>query len=282
MNSSLNIQTYFTKQAAKINEALDGHLPKKSEHAAVLREAMRYAVFSGGKRIRPMLALAACEAVGGDEKKVMTAACAIELIHSYSLVHDDLPCMDDDDLRRGQPTCHKKFNEATALLAGDALLTLAFKMLSETHDSNSPKNLKKQLIVTGFIAEAAGHLGMVGGQIVDLEFQNKEADLPTIEYINIHKTGALIAVSTRVGAYLGGGSPKQVEALYLYGKYVGFLFQIVDDIMDREGYAKAIGVPEARKEAENLLIKSKETLKFLGPKSAILSQIADFILTRDH
>ena len=278
----MDIQKYLIKQAAKVNKALEGILPKKSEHSAVLREAMRYAVFSGGKRVRPVLALAACEAVGGNEKKVMAAACAIELIHSYSLVHDDLPCMDDDDLRRGQPTCHKKFGEATALLAGDALLTLAFKILTATDGSDSMKNLKKQLMATGLIAEAAGHLGMVGGQTVDLEFQNKEADLPTIEYINIHKTGALIAVSTRVGAYLGGGSPKQVEALYLYGKYVGFLFQIVDDIMDREGYARAIGVPEAKKEAESLLIKAKETLKFLGPKSAILNQIADFVLTRDH
>jgi geranylgeranyl diphosphate synthase type II len=212
----------------------------------------------------------------------MPAACAVELIHNYSLIHDDLPCMDDDDLRRGQKTCHKKFNEETALLAGDALLTLAFQALSLTSKGSSAKHLERQLVSASWIAEAAGSRGMVGGQAVDLEYQDQETELPTIEYINMHKTGALIAVCLRTGAYLGGGTKSQVEALFRYGKYVGLLFQIVDDIMDREGYARAIGVPEARKQAEVLLSKAKKELGPFGQKGLILSQIADFVLTRNY
>ena len=278
----MNLKSYLTKQSKKIDRALDQVLPKETERPQVLHEAMRYAVFSGGKRVRPILALAACEAVGGDEKKVMTAVCALELIHNYSLIHDDLPCMDDDDLRRGRKACHRQFNEETALLAGDALLTLAFKILCDSNSFQDTKGLKRRITAARLIAEAAGHQGMVGGQMVDLEFQEKEMNLPTIEYINTHKTGALIAVSTRIGAYLGGGTPRQVEALYGYGKCVGLLFQIVDDIMDREGYASVIGVPEARKEAENLLLKAKNELRIFGPRGKILSQIADFVLNRKY
>ena len=278
----MNIEIYLAKQAKKINKALDGTLPKESEWPQVLHQAMRYSVFSGGKRVRPIFVLAACEAVGGNEKKALPAACALELIHNYSLIHDDLPCMDDDDLRRGQKTCHKQFNEETALLAGDALLTLAFKALSASDGVGNVKDLERQITAVGLIADAAGHRGMVGGQMVDLESQGKEINLPTIEYINTHKTGALIAVSTRVGAYLGGGTPRQVETLYRYGKYVGLLFQIVDDIMDREGYASAVGVPEARKEAESLLLKANHELKIFGAKGKVLSQIADFVLNRRH
>jgi geranylgeranyl diphosphate synthase type II len=278
----LNIPSYLIKQTKAIDKALDKFLPKKSEYPKTLHEAMRYSVFSGGKRIRPVFVLEACRAVGGDPRKVMPAACAIEFIHNYSLIHDDLPCMDDDDLRRGQKTCHKKFNEETALLAGDALLTLAFRVLSSVSKSNSAKDLERQLISASWIAEAIGSRGMVGGQAVDLEYQDKEAELPTIEYINMHKTGALIAVCLRVGATLGGGTKSQVEALFRYGKYVGLLFQIVDDIMDREGYAKSIGVPEARKQAEELLSKARKELGVFNQKGLILGQIADFVLTRNY
>ena len=183
----MDIHSYLQRQAKKVDKALEGYLPKGSEHPARLHEAMRYAVLSGGKRIRPILALAACEAVSGDEKKVMPAACALEIIHNYSLVHDDLPCMDDDDSRRGQPTCHKKFGEDIAVLAGDALLTLAFKILTSMNGSDTAKGLECQLNAACLIADAVGTRGMVGGQAVDMEFQGKEADLPTLQYINTHK-----------------------------------------------------------------------------------------------
>ncbi len=278
----MNLQAYLTKQLTKIDKALDSFLPKKGEYPPTLHEAMRYSVFSGGKRIRPIFVLAACDAVGGDEKKVMPAACAIELIHNYSLIHDDMPCMDNDDLRRGQKSCHKKFNEETALLAGDALLTLAFRILSSLPDFHAAKELERQLVSASLIAEAVGSRGMIGGQAVDLDSKKKEIELPTIEYINTHKTGALIAVCLKVGSYLGGGIKTQVEALHHYGKCVGLLFQIMDDIMDREGYAKAVGVPEARKEAEDLLSKAKKELRRFGQKGLRLNQIADFVLTRKY
>ena len=243
---------------------------------------MRYAVLSGGKRIRPIFTLAACEAVGGKEALVMDAACALEMIHSYSLVHDDLPCMDDDETRRGKPSCHVKFGEATALLAGDALLTKAFHILSRPSSRKDLTGDHKRLQALHWISQAVGSQGMVGGQTLDMQYQGKEMDLPTIEYINTHKSGSLIAVSVRVGAYLGGGSPKQVEALSRYGKYVGLLFQIVDDIMDAQGYTEVIGSREALEEAVRLLAKAKREISFFGKKAEPLEMIADFTAARKN
>lgn len=277
----LNTQLYLSKQSTKINKALEFYLPKPSEHPVLLHRAIRYAVMSGGKRIRPVLALAACEAVGGDEKKVMPAACAIEFIHNYSLVHDDLPCMDDDDARRGRMSCHKKFGEDTALLAGDALLTLAFKTITSSNGSPTRRGLGRTLNAAHWIADAVGTRGMVGGQAVDIEYKGREPDLATMEYINTHKSGALIAVSVKAGGYLGGGRLKEVERLHRFGKVLGLLFQIVDDIIDREGYAKIVGLQGARSEAQALLDKAKEELVPFGRKASALNQIADFILTRD-
>jgi len=278
----MKIEKYLLIRAKKIEKALDIFLPKATDYPPRLHQAMRYAVMSGGKRIRPILVLAACEAVGGDAKAVMPAACALELIHNYSLVHDDLPCMDDDNLRRGRPTCHKKFDEETAILAGDALLTLAFKILASPNGFYSFKDAFHQLDALRMIAEAVGAQGMIGGQTVDIEFQKKELDLPTIEYINTHKSGALIAVSTRIGAYLGGGTSSQVRSIFEYGKTLGLLFQIVDDIIDQEGYATLIGVSEAKRQAQTLLLRAKEKLRPLGLKAAALDSIADFVLTRRH
>ena len=274
---TMNIQKYILKQSKKIDRELTRILPRENEHPANLSQAMRYAVLSGGKRIRPILALAACEAVSGREKDVIPAALALELIHSYSLAHDDLPCMDNDELRRGKPSCHVKFGEDTALLAGDALLTLSFHLLC-TGVIHRARTLK----AASWIAEAVGHQGMVGGQALDMEYQNKEMDLPTAEYINTHKSGALIAVSTRAGAYLGGGSSREVDALYRYGKYVGLLFQVVDDIMDKQGYVQVVGVSEAREEAKKLLEKAKSALKPLGSKARVLSLLADFVVNRKN
>lgn len=277
----MNLKAHFDKESAKIERALGQCLPRPNEHPARLHQAMRYSVLGGGKRVRPILALEACRAVGGRERAVMPAACALELIHNYSLVHDDMPCMDDDTTRRGRPTCHKKYGEDTALLVGDGLLTLAFRLLCDG-DGVRVSEAARRLEAARLVAEAVGSRGMVGGQAVDIEYQGKEPDLPTLEYINTRKSGALIAVAVRVGAYLGGGSPRQVEGLYRYGKYVGFLFQIVDDILDGEGYAKAIGVPEVRRKAAELVRKAKNQLKPFSSQGRILGEIADFILTRKH
>ena len=271
----MGLESSLKKRSLRIEKALAACLPRESEPPRALSHAMRYAVLSGGKRIRPIFTLAACEAVGGREKDALNAACALELIHSYSLVHDDLPCMDNDSMRRGKPSCHAKFGQVTALLAGDALLTLAFGVLARSTG-------EKQLQAVRWIAEAVGSRGMVGGQALDMEFQEKEADLPTLEYINTHKSGALIAACTRVGAYLGGGTPRQVEALYRYGKYVGLLFQIVDDIMDAQGVARAIGVRGAREEAALLLAKAKRELSLFGNKGRFLETVADFVVARKN
>ncbi len=267
----MNVAAYLKKKSKQIEKALDSILSAKGAVPQSLAHAMRYAIFAGGKRVRPILVLAACEAVGGDEKKVLPAACAIELIHNYSLVHDDLPCMDDDDLRRGKPTCHVKFGEATALLAGDALLTLAFEVMSGT-----------KLEAVKLLAQAVGGSGMVGGQQVDIDFQGKNKDLPTVQYINTHKTGDLIAVSFRLGAYLGGGTSSQTKPIYEAGKCAGLLFQIVDDILDKEGYASVIGMHEAKIQAQRLRERAKNHLKPLGHKAVALSNIIDFIADRDY
>ncbi|HTL70118.1 MAG TPA: polyprenyl synthetase family protein, partial [Candidatus Eisenbacteria bacterium] len=218
-----DVPGYSAEKRALVERALADFLPKAVGPSAPLHEAMRYAVLGSGKRVRPVLALAACEAVGGRDADVLPAACAIELIHSYSLVHDDLPCMDDDDLRRGEPTCHKKFGEDTALLAGDALLTLAFGILASPASRGRGAD-KKRLSVIGSLAEAAGARGMVGGQAVDLAFQGRDPDLPTLEYIHARKSGALIAASVEAGAVLGGGSPRQIESLRGFGRSAGLLF----------------------------------------------------------
>ena len=271
----MDLRSYLKKRSAQIEKALEARLPKENDHPAALSRAMRYAVLSGGKRIRPIFTLAACEAVGGKDSDALDTACAFEMIHSYSLAHDDLPCMDNDAMRRGQPSCHAKFGEATALLAGDALLTLAFKIMSQARG-------KRQLQAIQWAAEAVGSRGMVGGQALDLEFQEKEADIAILEYINTHKSGALIAACTHVGAYLGGGTPRQVESLHRYGKYVGLLFQIVDDIMDKQGYVRAIGVRGAREEVSSLLAKAKRELVPFGKKGLFLEAIADYVMTREN
>ena len=276
----MKLNSYFKNKTVTIEKKLLGYLPKAGRHAPKLYEAMRYAVMSGGKRVRPILTLAACEAVGGDSAKVLPAACALEMIHSYSLVHDDLPCLDNDAVRRGKPTCHKKFGEATALLAGDALLTLAFKILTMPAKNSSKDFCARQLETAHFIAEAVGAPGMVGGQAVDIEYQGKTIDFATLEYINIHKSGALIAASVKAGAYLGGGNPAQVRALFRYGQSLGLLFQIVDDILDEEGYAKLLGLAEARKEAAELCRRAQKEVVFLGKKSENLSEIAQMVMER--
>ena len=265
------LERYLKTQSQKIDAALLKYLPSKKAPASRLREAMHYAVLQGGKRIRPILLLEAARAVGGSEKSVMPAACAVEFVHSYSLVHDDLPCMDNDAERRGKPSCHIKFDEVTALLAGDALLTLAFEVLGHTH-----------LEAIRVLASASGARGMVGGQALDMQYQNKALDLPTLEYINTHKSGNLIAASLKIGSILGGGTQKQTESLNRFGRCAGLLFQIVDDILDGEGYAKILGFSEAKQKASDLAQKAKKELSSFGKRAKNLHEITDFVLERKH
>jgi len=235
-----------TKQRA-VNAALRELWEDQEPYPTPLKEAMRYSLEAGGKRLRPLLCVAASEAVGGSDTDVMPAACALELIHTYSLIHDDLPAMDDDDLRRGKPTCHKAFDEATAILAGDALLTLAFETLA-TAGCNHPVDALRWLEVTCLIARAAGYSGMVQGQMMDISSEQKEITVEELETLQRLKTGALIQSAVQAGAILGGGTPEQRARLEAYGGHVGLAFQMADDILNLEGTVETLGKPIGRDE----------------------------------
>ena len=222
----MDLKHYLSERCKLVDTALDKLLPREVELPLSLHKSMRYSVFAGGKRIRPILMLAACEAVGGNIGHAMPAACAMEMIHTYSLIHDDLPAMDDDDFRRGNPTNHKVFGEAVAVLAGDALLTEAFIAMSNpAFAANIPP--ATLLAVINEIGHCAGSYGMVGGQVVDMESEGKhDIDLATVQYIHTHKTGALIKASIKAGAMLGGADEKALAAMTRYGETVGLAFQI--------------------------------------------------------
>ena len=242
--------------------------------------------------------IAASEAVGGSAKQVMHAACALEMIHTYSLVHDDLPAMDDDDFRRGRPTNHKKYGEATAILAGDALLTEAFRLLANA-EANRLIAPEKVLRVIELVARHAGSQGMVGGQVVDMEAEGKEIDFPTLEYIHTHKTGGLILASVQAGALLGGGDEEQIAALTRFGGAAGLAFQIADDILDVVGdqaelgkdvgsdqargkatYPALLGLAESRQRANELCNRAVESLTPLGAAAETLQLLARYIVDR--
>lgn len=262
---------------------------------------MRYSIFAGGKRVRPVLMLAACEAVGGQIDKAMPAACAMEMIHTYSLIHDDLPAMDDDDFRRGRPTNHKVFGEAIAILAGDGLLTEAFKLMSDPRFA-AGIDPAARLGVIHEIATCAGTYGMVGGQVVDMESEGKpDMDLPTVQYIHAHKTGALIKASVVAGALLGGADDKQLAAIRRYGEAAGLAFQIADDILDIEGtteeigkdagsdeargkatYPAVMGLAAAKQEAQAMMDEAMLALEPLGAAAEPLRAIARYIVERKN
>jgi len=237
---TIKLDEYLKERKSLVDAALEQYLPPAGEAPARVHEAMRYSTLDGGKRIRPILTLAACETVGGSVEIAMPTACAIELIHSFSLVHDDLPCMDNDDFRRGRPTAHRAFGEAMALLAGDALFALAFRLISLT-PVEAPANVV--LDVIRLIASAAGTRGMVGGQVMDLLAQGRAVELSEVEQIHRLKTGALLEASAVAGGMLGGGTEAQVGALSAYGRNVGLAFQIADDILDLRGDAAKLGKP---------------------------------------
>jgi geranylgeranyl diphosphate synthase type II len=273
---------------ARIEETLEEVLASDDPRESRLVEAMRYSVLGGGKRIRPILCLAAYRAVGGIGEDAIPAAAALELIHAYSLVHDDLPCMDDDSLRRGKPTTHKAYGEGMAVLVGDALLTLAFELLGTVPD-DSPVPAERRLDVLRKIAKAAGVRGMIGGQVGDLEALDDPLNADLIEYVHAHKTGALIAVSVWAGARLGTDDPDALARLGRFGERIGFAFQIVDDILDHAerpeepaNYAACHGVAAARERAQSLIKDAKEDLEPFGGQASLLRDLADFVLARTH
>jgi len=233
----VTLKEELARVARRTEEYLDLVLPDERHFPEGLYKAMRYALFSGGKRIRPYLAFKSYSLFSEDTDAIMPFCAALEMIHTYSLIHDDLPCMDDDELRRGRPTCHTVFGEARALLAGDALLTHAFYTMARYSE------LSGGIVLSAVeaLARAAGHAGMVGGQFADIESQGAEADLPVLEYIHMNKTGELIRVSCEIGAMAAGAGPAQREQMNEYGKRVGMAFQIIDDILDETGSTALLG-----------------------------------------
>jgi farnesyl diphosphate synthase len=281
---------------ARMEAALGRYLPAAGIAPARLHEAMRYAVLEGGKRVRPLLTFAAGEASGARPERLEAAAAAVELIHAYSLVHDDLPCMDDDVLRRGKPTVHVEYGEATALLAGDALQSLAFQLLAEHAVADDPR---AQLEMLRLLAAAAGSRGMAGGQQVDLDAVGKPLSVPELESMHIHKTGALIRAAVLLGAACGSADEAARERLDHYAKTVGLAFQVVDDVLDAESpsatlgktagkdarqgkptYVSVMGLPRARELARELRHNAHEALAPLGAGARRLRELADFIVLR--
>lgn len=268
-----DLKAYLTERKQRVDSALEHYFPTPSGLGKRVLEAARYSLFAGGKRLRPILCLAAAEVVGGSPQTVLPIACALEMIHTYSLIHDDLPAMDNDDFRRGKPTNHKVFGEAMAILAGDALLTEAFDLIDGVSD---PAHLppEKLLEALHILVKAAGYRGMIGGQVIDLECETREVDIATVEYMHIQKTGALLAASLELGALLGGGSPKDIESLKRFGHHFGLAFQITDDLLDIEGEAEQMG-----KQPGSDLAKNKKTYPALlglsGSKEAARQHVEE-------
>ncbi len=265
-----------------IEKALDRFLPEAPAHPPEIHEAMRYAVLNGGKRFRPILVLAACEAVGGNPEKALLAASAVEMVHAYSLVHDDLPALDNDDVRRGKPACHRKFGEAIAILAGDGLLTRAFELLATV------KPAKKAVRLIHELSSAAGTQGMIGGQAADILFSKQEfgrsLDFSALDYISRHKTGKLIEASAVLGAVMGTNSEAKIERIRRFGQGLGFAFQVVDDIMDSDGYLRLMNLHEAQEKARHLIERAEEEIGSLGPRAGRLLGLSQLLLERskDH
>ncbi len=263
---------YFKKELALIETYLQKELPVPTQCPPVIHEAMRYAVLGAGKRFRPVLTLAVCQALGGDPKKAMPAAAALELIHAYSLVHDDLPALDNDDFRRGKPSCHKKFGEAVGILAGDGLLTLAFEWASRIKPAEAAVKVLAEL------STAAGTFGMIGGQVADILAGSDDQNEAMLDYISIHKTGYLIRAAAVTGALSAGAESAVVARIRKFGECLGLAFQIADDINDGDGYLKQITSKEAEERVRDLIAKAKKEIKALGKKAEALIYIADTVV----
>ncbi|MEJ2729489.1 MAG: polyprenyl synthetase family protein [Deltaproteobacteria bacterium] len=292
-----DLNAYLAKKVERINAALESIL-KTSGPADRLLQAMTYSLMAGGKRFRSVLCVAAAEALGGRLEDVLPAACALEMIHTYSLIHDDLPAMDDDAMRRGQPTCHKAFDEATAILAGDALLTLAFQMLSSVESDNEEQAVK-WLRAIQLISQAAGYCGMIQGQMLDMGSEGSRLTLNELKSMHRLKTGALIEVSLRCGAELVGANPSQIQALESYSRHIGLAFQVTDDILNVEGdpaimgkaagtdklrhkstYPSLLGLEESKTFAADLIEDALQALESFDQKAEPLRAIARYIVDR--
>ena len=296
----MDITSYLSGKKEIVDKTLERLVPSAKIFPSSVHEAMRYSLFAGGKRVRPILAIAAAEALGAKTAGLLPIAGTLELIHTYSLIHDDLPAMDNDDFRRGRPTCHKVYGEAIAILAGDGLLNLAFEVLSEPRQLKSvPPN--RLIAIIREIATASGVSGMVGGQVVDMESEGRDIDFPTLEYIHTHKTGALIRASVKVGSLYARAGKRQLKALTRYGEMVGLAFQIADDILDITGKQEEIGkdvgsdikkgkktfpsfygLGESRRRAVEVVDKAIASLKDFDRKADPLRDLAKYIINRVH
>jgi geranylgeranyl diphosphate synthase, type II len=293
-----SLKSYLEARKKMVDEALDQYLPREDQYPPDIFKAVRYSLFAGGKRIRPILCMASAEAVGGERAPVLPVACALELIHTYSLIHDDLPAMDDDDYRRGMLTNHKVFGEGVAILAGDALLTEAFRLMSERELlKNIPPD--RLLDVIHEIAMAAGFFGMVGGQVVDMQSEGKIVDAETLQYIHTHKTSAMIIASVKAGAILSNAKESEIQALSLYGRHIGLAFQIADDILNVEGdrklmgkgtgsdegrgkitYPALMGLETSREKARELVDRAHSAISPFDDRAMPLRMIATYITDR--
>ena len=293
----MDFQSWMTAVQQRTERALENLLPGPDIAPQRLHRAMRYATLGGGKRIRPLLCQAAGELAGADPARLDIAGCAVEMIHAYSRVHDDLPCMDDDVLRRGKPTCHVEYDEATALLVGDALQSQAFLLLSDHVLADDPR---RQLGMLRLLAQAAGSRGMAGGQMIDIQGTGQHLTRAELEFMHVHKTGALIRAAILLGAQCGTPLPEdEMARLDHFAKRVGLVFQVVDDILDAEAstatlgktagkdaaqgkatYVSAMGLAEAREMADSLRREARQAIETFGERGRRLHELAHFIVTR--
>lgn len=293
----LKLSAYWESRQKEVEKALNKLLPPEKTRPTTIHKAMRYSIFAGGKRLRPILVLAAAEAAGGDHRPALPLACAVECIHTYSLIHDDLPCMDNDDLRRGKPTSHKVFGEGIAVLAGDALLTIAFEMTANA----APSKRYSQGAFVRELAEVSGSRMLIGGQVADTEGEGKKLSPADLRYIHENKTAALIAGSLRLGAMSANATATQLAAITEFGQALGLAFQVIDDILDvtqtseqlgksagkdvaaqKATYPSLLGMAKAEAEAARLTQKAEAALKPLGKKGDVLHAIAGFMLARKN
>jgi len=292
----MTLPDYLAHQQERVDAALSHWVPAESQDPSIIHRAMRYSLFAGGKRIRPLLAMAAAEAVSGSPAGIENAACALELIHTYSLIHDDLPALDNDDLRRGRPTCHKVFGDAMAILAGDALLTLAFEVLAKLPDVQPDR----RILLVSELATASGTVGgMIGGQVNDLEGEGQAPTPELLDRIHRAKTGALLRASVRMGAIYAGAGDLQLTAITCFGEHIGLAFQIVDDVLDVEQSSEALGktagkdaqqkkitfpavygLEQSREMAEQERLAAHQALEPLGESADRLKQLADLVVQR--
>ena len=293
----MNLKRYLALKQRTIDRALDRHLPKENVKPPTIHKAMRYSLFAGGKRLRPILCLAAAGACGGKIDNALPLACALECIHTYSLVHDDLPSMDNDDFRRGRPTCHKVFGDGIAVLAGDALLTIAFEIVSRA----KPTSRYNMSFLLGEVADAAGSQKLIAGQVADLEAEGRKIDLSGLRYIHENKTAAILTTSVRLGAMSANANPKQLNAITKFGRALGLAFQIIDDILDvtqtseklgksagkdvaaeKATYPAVMGLEKSRAEARRLTKQAHKALSIFGTKAETLHALANYLLEREY